>query len=164
MHPKTKEEIILAQRDCKKLLTKRALVSGVAGLSPIVGPDITVDVALLLDLLPRINRRFGFSPEQIDTLDDRSKIVVYQLIKGTGKVMVGKYVTKELIKQLIKKLGIRIAARSIGKYIPFIGPGVSGAISFWGMRYMGNVHIKECVDLATKLIDGENGLQTVATS
>jgi uncharacterized protein (DUF697 family) len=155
MYPKTMEEIILAQKDCKKMLTKRALVSGVAGLSPIVGPDIAADMALLLDLLPRINRRFGFSPEQIDSLDEKTKIVVYQLIKGTGKELVGKYVTKELIRQIVKKLGIRLAIRSIGKYIPFIGLGVSGAISFAGMRYMGNLHIRECVDLATNVINGE---------
>jgi uncharacterized protein (DUF697 family) len=80
MYPKTEEEIKAAEDECKKMLKKRALLSGLAGLSPIIGPDISADMALLLNLLPKINRRFGFSPEQIDSLDEKTKIAVYQLI------------------------------------------------------------------------------------
>lgn len=152
MYPKTKAEIRVAKEECEKMLTKRALASAAAGLSPIIGPDITADMALLLDLLPRINRRFGFAPEQIDSLDEKTKVVVYQLIKATGKAVVGKYVTKQLILMLLKRIGIRVTAKQVAKFIPFIGPAISSAISFAGMKYMGKTHINECVALATDLI------------
>jgi hypothetical protein len=151
MYPKTKAEIETAKEECEKMLTKRALASALAGLSPIIGPDITADMALLLDLLPRINRRFGFAPEQIDSLDEKTKLVVYQLIKATGKAIVGKYVTKQLILLLLKRIGIRVAAKQVAKFLPFIGPVISSAISFAGMKYMGKTHIKECVALANDL-------------
>ncbi|OGP67369.1 MAG: hypothetical protein A2W27_05020 [Deltaproteobacteria bacterium RBG_16_44_11] len=157
MYPKTKKEIQTAKEECEKMLTKRALASAAVSLSPIIGPDIAADMALLLDLLPRINRRFGFAPEQIDSLDEKTIVVVYQLIKATGKAIVGKYVTKELIIILLKRIGIRVTAKQVAKFVPFIGPAISSAISFAGMKYMGKTHIRECVALATELLQSENG-------
>ena len=92
MYPKSMKEIDDAKVECERMLSKRALASAAAGLSPIIGPDVAADMALLLDLLPRINRRFGFAPEQIESLDEKTKIFVYQLIKATGRAIVGKYV------------------------------------------------------------------------
>jgi uncharacterized protein (DUF697 family) len=155
MYPKNKREIDAAKVECEKMLTKRALASALAGLSPIIGPDIAADMALLLDLLPRINRRFGFAPEQIDSLDEKTKIVVYQLIKATGKAIVGKYVTKELILMLLKRISIRVTAKQVSKFIPFLGSGISSMISYAGMKWMGRTHIKECVALATDLLNRE---------
>jgi uncharacterized protein (DUF697 family) len=153
MYLKSEKEIGDARIECERMLSKRALASAAAGLSPIIGPDVAVDMALLLDLLPRINRRFGFAPEQINSLDEETNIVVYQLIKATGKAIVGKYITKELILILLKRIGIRVTAKQVSKFIPFIGPAISSAISFAGMKYMGKAHIKECVALATDLLN-----------
>jgi uncharacterized protein (DUF697 family) len=155
MYPKNMKEIEDAKEECERMLSKRALASAAAGLSPIIGPDVAADMALLLDLLPRINRRFGFAPEQIESLDEKTKIVVYQLIKATGKAVVVKYVTKQLILTLLKRIGIRVTAKQVSKFIPFIGPAISSAISFAGMKYMGKTHIKECVALATDLLSRE---------
>ncbi|MFO7666316.1 MAG: hypothetical protein R6V76_06845 [Desulfobacterales bacterium] len=156
MYPKSMKEIDDAKVECERMLSKRALASAAAGLSPIIGPDVAADMALLLDLLPRINRRFGFAPEQIESLDEKTKIFVYQLIKATGRAIVGKYVTKQLILTLLKRIGIRMTAKQISKLIPFIGSAISSAISFAGMKYMGKTHIKECVALATDLLNRES--------
>jgi len=155
MYPKNNKEIEDARVECERMLSKRALASAAAGLSPIIGPDIAADMALLLDLFPRINRRFGFAPEQIDSLDEKTKIIVYQLIKATGKSIVGKYVTKELILIILKRVSIRVTAKQVSKFIPFIGPAISSAISFAGMKFIGKTHIKECVALATDLLSRE---------
>ncbi len=153
MYPKSREEIHIAAKECEKMLTRRALASAAAGLSPIVGPDITADMALLLDLLPKINRCFGFTPEQIDSLDEKAKLILYQLIKTSGKAIVGRFITKELALTLLKRIGIRVTAKQVAKFVPFIGPVVSSALSYAGMKYMGKTHIKECVSLATELLE-----------
>lgn len=163
MYPQTEQEIREAKKECEKLLSKRVLASAAAGLSPIAGPDIAVDLALLLDLLPRINRRFGFAPDQIDSLDEKTKIVIYQVIRAGGRVA-GKYVTKELVLLLLKKIGIRFSAKAVGRFVPFIGLVISSAISFAGMKYIGNSHIKECVDLATTLLKREESTPTRITA
>ncbi|MDH4162834.1 MAG: hypothetical protein OEW15_09140 [Nitrospirota bacterium] len=51
MYPTSREDIEAAKKECEKMLTKRALLSAAAGLSPMIGPDITADMALLLDQL-----------------------------------------------------------------------------------------------------------------
>jgi len=147
MIPNTPQEIEKARKECRAMLGKRALASAAAGLSPIIGPDIAVDMALLLGLLPRINRRFDLTPEQIDSLDEKAKIAVYQFIRASGKALAGKYITQELVKGIVQKLGIRIGAKTIAKYVPFIGLVISSIISYGGMQYMGRVHIDECVEL-----------------
>ena len=65
-------------------------------------------------------------------------------------------VTKQLILTLLKRIGIRMTAKQISKLIPFIGSAISSAISFAGMKYMGKTHIKECVALATDLLNRES--------
>ena len=153
MYPASKDEIDAAKKDCEKMLTKRALASAAAALSPIIGPDITADMALLLDLLPKINKRFGFTPDQIDSLDEKTRIVVFQLIKASGKAIVGRFITKELVLLLLKRIGIRLTAKQVAKLVPFIGPAISSAISYAGMKYVGRNHIKECAALATELLE-----------
>ena len=152
MYPASREEIEAAKAECEKMLTRRAFASAVAGLSPIIGTDITADMALLLDLLPRINRRFGFAPEQIDPLDEKIKLLVYQLIKASGKAIAGRYITKELVMFLLKRIGIRLTVKQAARFVPFVGNAVSSAISYAGMKYLGRTHIKECADLATRLL------------
>ncbi len=153
MYPRSKEEIEAARKECEKMLTKRALASAAAGLVPIIGPDITADMALLLDLLPKINKRFGFAPDQINSLDEKTKVVLFQLAKASGKAIVGRYVTKELVMVLLKRIGLRLTAKQAAKFVPFLGAAISGAISYAGMKYLGRVHIKECVALATELLE-----------
>lgn len=152
MIPDTLQAVEKAREECQAMLSKRALVSAAAGLSPIIGPDITADMALLLDLLPRINRRFGLTPEQIDSLDEKTKLIVYQLIKASGKALIGKVITKQLVMIIIKKLGIRITVKTVAKYIPFVGLVISSIISYGGMQYMGKNHINECVDFCKDYI------------
>lgn len=153
MYPKTKEEIASARKDCEKMLTKRALASAAAGLVPLIGPDVTADMALLLDLLPKINKRFGFTPDQIDSLDEKTKVVLYQLAKASGKAIVARYVTKELVMALVKRIGVRLTVKQAAKFVPFIGAALSAAISYAGMKYLGRVHIRECAALAMELLE-----------
>lgn len=153
MYPTSREDIEAAKKECEKMLTKRALLSAAAGLSPMIGPDITADMALLLDLLPRINRRFGFAPEQIDPLDEKIKILIYQMVKASGKAIVGRYITRELVVILLKRIGVRITVKQAARFVPFLGYAIASAISYAGMKYIGKTHIRECVDLATNLLE-----------
>ena len=64
--PRKSSELEKIRKDCQWMVSKRALVSGAANLVPVPGADIAVDVGLMMELLPAINRKFGLSPEQID--------------------------------------------------------------------------------------------------
>lgn len=51
---------------CRRMVSRTAVLAGGAGLVPVPGLDIAVDIGLLTGLMGRINHAFGLTPEQID--------------------------------------------------------------------------------------------------
>lgn len=153
MPSKSLEDLEAIRTSCKTMVKKRALASSSAVLVPVPGVDIAADVAMLLELLPSINRKFGLSPEQIDELDPQLKSLLYGIIKKTGSSLVGQIITKQLILTVLKKVGVRIAAKQVLKYIPFAGQAAAAALSGTAMMYVGNAHVDECYEVAKKALD-----------
>lgn len=149
----TISELDQIREECRSMVTKRASASAVAAIVPVPGADIGADVAIMLELLPTINRKFGLTPEQIDQLDAETKKIILVLITSVGSELVGKTITKKLVTNLLKKMGARIATKQVTKYIPFIGQAVSASISFGAMKYLGNSHIDECYSIAKRYIE-----------
>jgi hypothetical protein len=54
--------------ECRKMVNRRAMVAAGVAVVPIPGIDWATDVAVLMDVIPRINRAFGLTPEQIERL------------------------------------------------------------------------------------------------
>ena len=65
----------------------------------------------------------------------------------------GQYMTKKLFEAIMKRMGIRITARRVTKYIPFLGQGISASISFGAMKIVTNSHINDCYEVAKNLIE-----------
>lgn len=156
MIPKNMKELNQAYEDSKKIATKAATASAVGGLSPVPGTDIAVDIPVLLSALNKINRRFGLTPEQIDTYDEKIKLAIYEALKKVGASLAGKYITKELIIAILKRLGIRVTARQLAKFLPIIGQIVSAGISFTAMKMVLNGHINECYKVCEEIINSRD--------
>ena len=60
--PGTPEQIAAVAAQCRRLVTKRALVAAGVAVVPIPGIDWLTDVAVLVKLLPEISRAFGLTP------------------------------------------------------------------------------------------------------
>lgn len=103
---------------------------------------------MLMQLIPSINHKFGLSPEQIDELDTRHKVVIYAMAKKVGSDLVGRAVTKKLVVAALKKVGGRMAAKQVLKYIPFAGQAAAVALSVAAMMYLGNSHVDACFEIA----------------
>jgi hypothetical protein len=129
MLPKNLSELEEIRKECKQMVVKRAVVSGAANLVPIPGLDIAADVGLLMLLLPAINSRFGLSPDQIEKLDPQMKAIVYGLVANMGTQLAGKVITKQLILTILKRIGIRVGARQVARFIPIVGQGAAFAIA-----------------------------------
>ena len=136
----TREELDAIKKSCHAMVTKSAGLSAGSAMIPIPGLDIGSDVAILMRLIPKINEKFGLSPEQIDGLDTESKLFVITAISNTGSKMAGKFITKKLIITLMNK--------RVSKFVPFVGSAVAGGISFTAMKVMGNSHIEDCYKIA----------------
>jgi len=149
--------------ECKSMVTKRATVSGAAAAIPLPGVDIGSDVALLLEMIPAISRRFGLSQEQIDAQDPKIKGLILVAITSVGSEMVGKAITKQLIMQLLKQVGIRVATKQVTKWIPFVGSAISAGISFTAMKYLGNSHVDDCYYVAKRVLENKKELELKPT-
>lgn len=143
------------------MVTKSSDLSAGSAIIPIPGVNIGSDVAILLRLIPKINEKFGLSPEQIESLDTQTKLLVMTSISTTGSKMAGKYITRKLIMMTFKRMAGRISAKSASKYVPFLGSAIAGGISFATMKYMGNSHIDDCYDIVLATLENEQ-LEPVA--
>ena len=88
--------------ECKSMVTKRSAVSAGAAAVPIPGLDIGTDVALLVEMLPAINSKFGLTPQQIEQLDTRSKRLIVVAASGIGSEIIGKFVSRTLVMSLLR--------------------------------------------------------------
>ncbi|MBI5278134.1 MAG: hypothetical protein HY854_16915 [Burkholderiales bacterium] len=140
-------EMLEAVRRCRRLLHRRALVAAAAGAVPVPGLDWLVDAALLSKLLPAINEEFGLAPHQLEQLPKRKRDDVQKAVAVVGTMLVGKFVTKDLVLRAAKAVGVRLTASQASKYVPIAGQAVSAVIGYSAIRYLGEEHIKDCVQV-----------------
>lgn len=152
--PRNAFEIEEAKKRSRRLLTRTAALASTASIIPLPGIDIAVDAAALLRLIPQINRQFGLTPEQIEALSPNKQLIVYKAIVSIGGAMVGKLVTRELVIEALKAVGVRLTVKQATKYVPIAGSALSAAIGFAAMQYVGRQHIKECAKVAEMVRQG----------
>jgi uncharacterized protein (DUF697 family) len=153
MFPACIEELETIKKECLRMSNKRALLSAVASVVPVPFTDIATDVVLLKQIIPRISEKFGLSKQQIDEYNPQLTIFVYDVSKRLGTNMIGKYVTKELIVQVLKKMGVRLTTKQVLKYVPVMGQVISAGISFTAMKYIIRSHINECYKVVRTVIE-----------
>ena len=151
----TKEELDAIKKSCYSMVTKSAGISAGTAIIPIPGLDIGSDVAILMKIIPKINSKFGLTPEQIESLDTENKLFVMTAISNTGSKLAGKYITKKLVLKILSTMGVKVAAKGTSKFVPLIGSAVAGGISFTAMKYMGNSHIDDCYNIALAALENQ---------
>jgi len=138
-------------RRCRQIVTQRALFAAGVAMVPIPGLDWLTDAGVLLKLLPEINRAFGLSPEQIERLAPDRKVAVYKAISAGGGMLVGKLVTRELVIQALKVVGVRLTTQQAAKFVPIAGQAVSAMLTFGALKYVCDLHIRQCQAVARQL-------------
>ena len=159
--PSTRLDIDGIARQCRKLATRRALISAGASVVPIPGVDVAVDIGVLMSMIEDINAAFGLTPEQIEQLAPRRKVYAYKAVMAVGSAMVGRVVTRELVIRLLKTVGVRLTAKQAARAVPIAGQVVAASLSFAALKYLGDRHIQDCVQVADTLLDmaGPGGSQ-----
>lgn len=137
-----------AVRRARTLLNRRALVGAAASAVPLPGLDWAVDAALLSRLVPAINAEFGLTPAQLDRLPDHKREQVQKAVAMVGSVLVGKFITRDLVIRMGQSLGKRLTAQQAARYVPIAGQAVSAIMGYTALRYLGEEHIKDCVRVA----------------
>ena len=140
-----------AVRRARKLLNKRAMVGAAASAVPVPGLDWLVDAALLSKLLPAISAEFGLTAEQVERLPKHKREQVQKAVSVVGSMVIGKFITRELVIRVAAAVGARMTAKQAAKYVPVAGQIVSAALGYAALRALGEQHIKDCVRVSTTL-------------
>ncbi|MCM2251408.1 MAG: hypothetical protein NDJ19_03500 [Ramlibacter sp.] len=137
-----------AVRRSRRLLNLRALIGAAASTVPVPGLDWAVDAALLSRIVPAINAEFGLTPAQLDLLPGHQREEVQKALAVVGSVLIGKFITRDLVIRMAQTVGKRLTARQAAKYVPLAGQAISAIMGYTALRYLGEEHIKDCVRVA----------------
>ena len=137
-----------AVKRSRKLLHKRALLAGVVSAVPVPGLDWAVDAAMLSKLIPEINKEFGLTPQQLDTLNPKKREQVQKAVTMVGSVLIGKLISRDLVLAAATKIGMRLTTKQLAKYVPFAGQIVAATVGYAAIRYLGEEHMKDCIRVA----------------
>jgi uncharacterized protein (DUF697 family) len=155
--PETRRDIDAIARACRKLATRRALISAGASVVPLPGVDIAVDVSVLVSMLDDINAAFGLTPQQIEQLAPRRRAFAYKAVTAVGSALVGRVITRQLVITLLKSVGVRLTAKQAARIVPIAGQMVAASIGFAALKYLGDRHVEDCVRVADTLMDLSRG-------
>lgn len=136
-----------AVRRARVLLNRRALAGAAASTVPVPGISWLADAALLSRLIPAINAEFGLTPEQLERLPQRKRDQVEKAVGVVGSIVIGRFITRELVIRLAATVGKRLTIKQAAKYVPFAGQAISAAIGYTAIRYLGEQHIRDCVQV-----------------
>lgn len=137
-----------AVKRSRKLLNQRAMVAAAASAVPVPGLDWAVDAALLSTLIPEINREFGLTPGQLDQLDPKKRDQVQKAVTLVGSVLIGKFISRDLVIKAAAKIGVRLSSKQLAKYVPFAGQIVAATVGYAAIRHFGEEHMKDCIRVA----------------
>lgn len=137
-----------AVKRSRKLLHKRALLAGAVSAVPVPGLDWAVDAAMLSKLIPEINKEFGLTPEQLDSLNPKKREQVQKAVTLVGSVLIGKLISKDLVIKAATTIGMRLTTKQLAKYVPFAGQIVAATVGYAAIRYLGEEHMKDCIRVA----------------
>jgi uncharacterized protein (DUF697 family) len=140
--------LIAAVLRSRRLLSRKALMAAAASAVPLPGLDLAADAALLARLIPRISAEFGLAAPQLAHLSPHQREQVLQVAGAVGAALVGKIVTRDVLMLLARRVGLRLTAGQVARYVPLAGQVVSAALGYAAVRALGEQHIRDCVRVA----------------
>jgi len=148
----TLEELSDIKNSNNKYINKIAAGSGVSNAVPLPGVGEGYDISMLIAAMNKIARSYGLDEESVDSLPNTIRIAIYEAAKVTTTKLVGKKITAAVIKKILAKMGIRIATKTIAKYVPIVGQVISGTISALTMKKLLEDFNNDCYYTAKKVL------------
>ena len=150
--PGNDAEIKQTRERCRRMVRRRATIAAGFSAVPLPGLDVVSDVSLFTRLVDEVNKEFGLSAEQVERLQPKDRLIAYEAAVGMGGMLVGRLVTRELLLRIFKKVGVKIAGKTVAKLVPLAGSVVAAAIGFTVFRQLGYQHVEACAKVANKLM------------
>jgi hypothetical protein len=154
--PSAGPDLDALRRECQALVRRRALLAASVSFVPIPGVDFITDVAVLVNLLPEINARFGLGEAQVERLSPTRKAIAYRLMVSAGGLLARKITTTTLLTTVLRRAGLRLGVMEATRFVPLVGQGVAAIIAYLALTHLARQHIDECAALAREIhpLDG----------
>ncbi|MBF2708698.1 GTPase [Flavobacterium soyangense] len=147
-------QILLAKREVAISVVKyRAAAAALNGINPIPGLDISLDIAILLNMASEIKKIYGLDEENISELSKKMKskanFTAFSLKVGQYS---SKFITKEGIIIILKRFAVSLSSQEMLKYIPIIGQIASAGIGYKMTYSFGDNLIMESESLVNEIL------------
>ncbi|MDB5756627.1 MAG: hypothetical protein JWR56_3055 [Massilia sp.] len=150
--PGKQDDIEQVRERCRRMVRKRATMAAGFSALPVPGLDVVSDLSLFARLVDEVNKAFGLSADQVERLHPKLRLMAYEAAVGVGGMLVGRFVTRELLLKVFRRAGVKIASKTVAKLVPIAGSVVSAAIGFAMFRQLGYQHVEACARVARELI------------
>jgi predicted GTPase/uncharacterized protein (DUF697 family) len=148
------EQIINAKSlIAKKAVSYGAYIAAANGINPIPGLDIALDVAILLEMSKEIQSIYGLDEKSINELSKRmGNNANFTIVKAKTGQYAAKFVAKEGILMILKRLSVNIGSKEVLKYIPFAGQIAAAGIGYKMTDSYGESLINESKELVQEIL------------
>lgn len=137
----------------RKIVSNRAYLAALNGINPIPGLDISLDIALLINMAKEIQSLYGLNEESLDSIAKKSgQNTSITALKIKVAQFASRFIVKEGVMILLKRLSLTIGAKEFLKYVPFVGQAISAGIGYKMTDSFGCELIEEADALADEIL------------
>ncbi|MEI8122002.1 MAG: GTPase [bacterium] len=129
-------------------------LSAANGFNPIPGLDIAADITVLIQLGNEIANIYGLTSSQFEYIKRLLGPKAIPSLLAKIAQFAAKYLAKEGVIVLLRQIATRTTAKTISKWIPFVGPLISAGIGWQATFMLGEQLVDEAENLAREILEG----------
>lgn len=124
------------------------------GLNPIPGLDIAADIKVLVELGSEIAHIYGLTTNHFEFIKRLLGTKAIPALLSKIAQFAAKYMAREGVVLLLKKIATRTTTKQVSKWIPFVGPLIAAGIGWQSTFMLGEQLVDEAEELAREILGG----------
>lgn len=131
------EELKEKQQLAAKAVNNYAVIAAVNGINPIPGVDLSVDAGVIRTMLGKIRAIYNIDSEEMSKYE-----ALAPLLKKVTALF-----SQDAVLSLIKTFASEELAKSVGKYVPFLGMSLAAGAGYLMTKKIGDGYSQDCYQL-----------------
>lgn len=129
-------------------------LSAANGLNPIPFADVAADIAVLVKFGHEVTSIYGLTQQQLEFIKRFLGPQAVPSLLAKAAQFTAKYLAKEGIIAVLKRIATRTTVKTASKYVPFVGPLVAAGIGWKSTFMLCGQLVDEAHELAKEILDG----------
>ena len=144
---KKKREVVMG------LIPVYAGLAAANGLNPVPGLDIATDISILIKLGHTVADIYGLTAKKFEFMERLLGPKAIPSLMAKVAQFAAKYLAKEGIILILKRMATRITAKQVSKWVPFVGPLISAGIGWKATFMLAEDMVDEAENLAREILE-----------